>query len=167
MAAGSETSKDVVVRRADASDAGELARLRFAFRAEVGDRIVEDEGAFLLRCTRWMESRLESETRWQCWVAQRERHIVGHVWLQIVEKVPNPVDEPEEHAYITNMHVVESERGRGTGSLLLDAALRWCRLRGIDAAILWPSQRSRPFYERHGFAVREDLMQLVVTSRGP
>jgi hypothetical protein len=37
--------------------------------------------------------------------------------------------------------------------------LRVCLAEGLDAVILWPSARSRSLYERHGFAVRDDLFE--------
>ena len=40
----------------------------------------------------------------------------------------------------------------------MDAAMAWCRGNGIDSVILWPTSRSRSLYERHGFAVRGDLL---------
>jgi GNAT superfamily N-acetyltransferase len=95
-------------------------------------------------------------------VAERERELVGNLWAQLIEKIPNPAVEPERHAYVTNFYVREGERGRGTGSLLLSAALDWCRESDVHAVILWPTERSRSLYLRHGFAVREDLLELIV-----
>ena len=85
---------------------------------------------------------------------------MGHAWVQVIEKVPNPVAEPEWHAYITNCYVVPHARGRGLGSCLLKEVLAWCRASDVDAAVLWPSERSRSLYLRHGFAVRDDILEL-------
>ena len=35
-------------------------------------------------------------------------------------------------------------------------------MRDVHAIILWPTERSRPLYERNGFAVREDIMELII-----
>jgi hypothetical protein len=32
----------------------------------------------------------------------------------------------------------------------------------VHAIILWPTERSRSLYERQGFAVRDDMMELIV-----
>lgn len=150
------------IRAAGAADSTVLARLRYEFRAAFAPP-AEAEGAFVERCRRWMAERLEPGGGWRCWIAERGGEAVGHVWLQVIEKVPNPVEEPEAHAYITNMYVRERERGRGIGTELLTRALGWCRERGdIHAVILWPTERSRPLYERHGFGARENLMELVL-----
>jgi GNAT superfamily N-acetyltransferase len=94
---------------------------------------------------------------WRCWVAEREKTIVGHLWLHLIEKIPNPVDEAEWHAYITNVYVQESARG-GTGGALMDAALAWCEEKDVDYIILWPTERSRTLYGRKGFAVTDAIM---------
>jgi hypothetical protein len=30
---------------------------------------------------------------------------------------------------------------------------------GVDRLVLWPTPESRTLYERHGFAVRDDLLE--------
>ena len=149
------------IRLAIATDAPALAELRYTFRSSAG-AVSEGESEFVGRCRHWMEKRLREDGPWRCWVAERGHELVGNLWAQLVEKIPNPVGEPERHAYVTNFYVRECERGRGTGSLLLSAALDWCRESDVHAVILWPTERSRSLYLRHGFAVREDLLELIV-----
>jgi GNAT superfamily N-acetyltransferase len=151
----------VNIRLATEPDAHALAQLRYEFRSSVG-LVSEWESEFVGRCRRWMSERLREGGAWRCWVAERESELVGNLWAQLIEKIPNPVAEPERHAYVTNFYVREGERGRGTGSLLLAAALDWCRSSGVHAVILWPTERSRALYLRHGFAVREDLLELII-----
>jgi ribosomal protein S18 acetylase RimI-like enzyme len=85
--------------------------------------------------------------------------LVGAIWLQIIEKIPNPGAETENHGYISNLYVEPSRRGAGLGSMLIDACLRFCEKEAVDAVILWPTPRSRRLYERHGFDVREDILE--------
>lgn len=141
-----------------------LARLRYEFRTRdtPGD---ENKQAFLDRCEAWMRDRLAAQGAWYCRVAERDGTAVGNIWLNLIEKIPNPVAETEFHAYITNFYVLEDARGRGVGSRLLETTLEWCRQRSVHAVILWPSERSRSLYERHGFAVRDDLLELIVTEK--
>lgn len=112
-----------------------------------------------------MSGRLGGDNPWRCWIAEREGVAIGNIWLNLIEKIPNPAPEAEYHAYITNFYVLEKARGQGVGSRLLTAVLEWCKERKVHAAILWPSDRSRPLYERHGFAVREDLLELIITEK--
>jgi GNAT superfamily N-acetyltransferase len=148
------------IRTANAADAGALARLRYALRASTGVA-TEAEADFIKRCEVWMAEHLK-ERAWHCWVAEINEYLAGAVWLQLVEKIPNPRSEPEHHAYITNFYVEEQARGQGIGSKLLREVIEWCRTRDVHAIILWPTERSRTLYERHGFAVRDDLLELIV-----
>jgi GNAT superfamily N-acetyltransferase len=152
----------IEIRSATTADAQTLARLRYDFRTRnaPGD---EDEEAFINRCEKWMAERL-GDGAWFCWIAERNGEIAGSIWLNLIEKIPNPAPETEFHAYITNFYVLEELRGQGVGSRLLDASLSWCRERRIHAAILWPSKRSRTLYERNGFAVRDDLLELIINA---
>jgi len=148
------------IRVARATDAQVLARLRYALRASTG-RATEPEADFTTRCAIWMEDHLKTDA-WHCWVAEVNKEIIGAVWLQFVEKIPNPRAEAEHHAYITNFYIQQDARGRGIGSQLLRATLDWCKERDVHAVILWPTQRSRSLYERYGFAVRDDIMELII-----
>jgi GNAT superfamily N-acetyltransferase len=145
------------LRAAVPSDAEALARLRFAFRADL-EAPAEAEAAFLARCLPWMASRLASGP-WRSWVLEQSGELVGTVWLQLLEKLPNPAAEPEWHGYISSLFVRPEARGHRLGSRLLAAALAECDRRGCDAVLLWPTPRSRSLYQRHGFAVRDDLLE--------
>ena len=65
-------------------------------------------------------------------------------------KIPNPTAELERHAYISNVYVTPGARG-GIGTMLLSAALDAAKSEGVDSVVLWPSDRSRTLYLRHGF----------------
>lgn len=152
---------DVGLRVATAADAPMLAKFRYAFRTR---RIPaeENETEFVERCNVWMEQRLRENSSWRCWVAEQDHTPVGHLWAQLMEKIPNPSTEPEFHAYLTNFYVRGDARDLGIGSSLLTAALEWCKACEVHAVILWPTERSRSLYLRHGFAVRPDLLELLV-----
>jgi GNAT superfamily N-acetyltransferase len=155
----------LTVRAAGAADAAELARLRYEFRAAERPA-VEGREAFIARCAAWMRERLASGSGWHCIVAEKDGATVGHVWLQVVDKVPNPgANEPERHVYLTNLYVRPDARG-GPGSALLEAALAWCRERRADTVILWPSEQSRTLYARYGFAPSTDILALSLKASG-
>jgi GNAT superfamily N-acetyltransferase len=143
------------IRPAAPGDARRLAELRYEFRSPRSPN-TESRDEFVARCTDWMRARLASEV-WRCWVATRDGDIVGHVWLHLIEKIPNPVAETEWHGYITNMYVQEQQRG-GVGGALMDAALAWCQEKDVDSVILWPTQKSRTLYSRKGFSVNDAIM---------
>ncbi|HEX6967004.1 MAG TPA: GNAT family N-acetyltransferase [Gemmatimonadaceae bacterium] len=149
---------NITVRAACTSDAPRLARMRYDFRAQTHGA-GEPPDAFVQRCAAWMAERLGDGSPWRCWVAERGDELVGAIWVQVVEKIPNPASEPEEHAYISNFYVPESGRGSGIGSMLLTTVLAWCDARPVESVILWPSARSRPLYERFGFTAGHGILE--------
>ncbi len=154
------------IRLANTDDAADLARMRYEFRSALAPA-TESETSFRRRCESWMASRLARRDDWMCWVAaDGHGRIVGSIWLQIIEKLPNPVNEPERHGYITSLYVEENVRGAGVGGRLLSAALAACTRRECDSVILWPTVRSRTLYERHGFTAGNGLMELRLGKRG-
>lgn len=158
---GNVIGVEINIRFAIKADALQLSKFRYAFRSSTGSAS-ENEAEFVERCRPWMEERLREGSSWQCWVAELDGALVGHLWIQVIEKIPNPRDESEYFAYLTNFYVAEEARSRGIGSRLLSVALRWCEQRDIYAVILWPTERSRSLYMRHGFAAREDLLELRI-----
>ena len=148
------------LRRATRDDAATLARLRHEFRAPRAAN-VESNDAFLRRCQAWMATRLHAESSWRVWIAEAGDTTVGAVWLQIVEKLPNPAAESEWHGYVSNLFVRDAARNRGVGSLLLQAALDECARADVDTVFLWPTPRSRPLYARHGFRAADDTILVL------
>jgi GNAT superfamily N-acetyltransferase len=108
-----------------------------------------------------MKKRFRSgSSPWRCWVLDDGDQLLGHVCVQLFEKVPNPVNaEPELHAYVTNFYVIPEMRSQGFGKRLLDKALSWCRAQGTDAIILWATPGSRSLYRRCGFVEPADLFE--------
>src|SRR5215216_6343996 len=104
------TPPTLEVRRATLSDSEALARLRYEFRSSRAESI-ESEVEFVPRCAAWMSHRLASAESWRAWVIELDGSLVGNVWLELVEKLPNPSTEYERHGYITNFYVRSDHRG--------------------------------------------------------
>jgi GNAT superfamily N-acetyltransferase len=145
------------IRAATPVDARMLAELRWEFRAG-RDLAVEERQAFVDRCAAWMASELAG-TAWRAWVAHQSGRIVGQVWVNLIQKLPNPIDERERHLYLSNLYVQPAARG-GVGTALLETALEWAGDNGVDRVILWPSARSVGLYTRHQFRRDADVMEL-------
>jgi GNAT superfamily N-acetyltransferase len=148
----------IAIRAATIIDARVLAELRWEFRS-AQNPAVETHDAFVRRCAAWMRRELQEGREWMAWVAVHEHAIVGQAWLHTVGKIPNPVAEREQLAYLSNLYVKPSSRG-GTGTRLLEAVLDSCRANGIDRVVLWPSKRSVTLYLKHGFSRDGDVMEL-------
>ena len=151
----------VRIRLARSDDSLALAELRYRFRAET-EPATETKSQFLRRCTSWMKKRFRLDSSpWRCWVLDDGNQLLGHVCVQLFEKVPNPVnDEPELHAYVTNFYVVPEMRSQGLGKRLLNKAVSWCRAQGTDAIILWATPGSKSLYRRCGFVEPADVFEL-------
>jgi GNAT superfamily N-acetyltransferase len=160
------TSPDIRVRLAIPSDALALARLRYEFRASRRP-LVEEESAFVARCTSRMERVIADDEHWRAWVLDHAGTLVGNVWLQLIDKLPNPGAELERHGYLTSFYVRAALRGAGLGSRLLDALVAACGELGVDTVFLWPTDRSRPLYERRGFRVSANILSRALSGDGP
>jgi GNAT superfamily N-acetyltransferase len=147
------------LRLAGPADAPMLAGLRYEFRTGIAPDATPEAG-FHRRCAEWMAVQLRRADRWRCWIVEQAAgEPLGNVWVQWLEKLPNPIDEPELHAYVTNLYVRPAARNRGVGSALLDAVLAGCIERGCDSVFLWPTPRSRALYLRHGFSAESGVLE--------
>lgn len=150
----------VRIRLARLGDSRAMADLRYRFRTET-ESATETKSRFLRRCTSWMKKRFRSgSSPWRCWVLDDGKQLLGHVCVQLFEKVPNPVNEPELHAYVTNFYVVPEMRSHGLGKRLLKKALSWCRARGADGVILWATPGSKSLYRWCGLVEPSDIFEL-------
>src|SRR6266403_323180 len=149
------------IRVATSADWRALAEMRYRFRTVLGSP-AEPKSRFVRRCTSWMKKRYRAgSSPWRCWVLDDGKRLLGHVCVQLLEKIPNPLkDEPELHAYVTNFYVVPGMRDKGLGKRLLNKALSWCRSRGTDAVILWATLSSRSLYRRCGLVEPTDIFEL-------
>jgi len=147
------------IRVATSADYRALAEMRYRFRAEVGSP-TEPRSQFVRRCTSWMKKRFRvGSSAWRCWVVDDGDQLLGHVCVQLFEKMPNPVNEREVHAYLTNLYIVPEMRSQGLGRTLLNEALSWCRAQGTDAVILWATPESKSLYRRCGLIQSDDILQ--------
>lgn len=157
----------VRVRLATSGDWNALAEMRYRFRTELGSA-TESKSRFVRRCTSWMRKRFRARSNaWRCWVVDDGDQLLGHVCVQFFEKMPNPVNESEVHAYLTNFYVVPEVRSHGLGRRLLNKALSWCRAQGADAVILWATPGSRSLYRRCGLVEPADIFELRGGTRRP
>jgi GNAT superfamily N-acetyltransferase len=151
------TTATRLVRRATPDDAATLARFRFAFRSK-RHPVSEGEDDFLARCTPWMRARLGADSRWRVWLLEQAGTPIGNIWLQMIEKIPNPGAESELYGYISNFFVQPAHRNSGAGTMLLDAAIAECRRLHTGMVFLWPSDESRPLYLRNGFGAADAML---------
>ena len=149
------------IRQANDADSTELARLRWQSTIEDGRDIGEPFDTFVASFRTFVEAALGSGS-WAIWHVAHGRAVRGAVYVHEIIKVPRPNGSSRSFGYITAVYITPSVRNRGIGSRLLAAAVEWARTRGLESLILWPSERSVPFYERLGFAASADAMELAL-----
>ncbi|MEV0373634.1 GNAT family N-acetyltransferase [Streptomyces sp. NPDC050636] len=149
---------DFHVRQARAADAPVLARLRWEFKQEdhAGDPSAPVRS--MKEAEQWIRERLDSR-RWLAWVVESGGEICGHVFLHLIERVPEPYEDNTPVGYVTNFYVAPSQRNRGFGAALLDALRLHAQHHGMDTLIVWPSERSVPLYQRAGFQPPVELLE--------
>jgi GNAT superfamily N-acetyltransferase len=152
---------DCNVRRALPADAPSLAELRWAFKQEDEnfDETPHDTGRFVQQAESWIRDRL-IEGRWLAWVAETADMICGHVFLQLVERMPDPQGVDAPIGYVTNFYVTPGQRNRGIGTALLRALAEYAQTEAFNTLIVWPSERSAPLYQRADFHTPDELLEL-------
>lgn len=149
---------DFRVRQAAADDAPVLARLRWEFKQEDSEGGPVDPARSMEQAERWIRERLAGG-RWLAWVAESGGQVCGHVFLHLIERVPEPYEDNIPTGYVTNFYVAPSQRDRGFGAALLEALQAYARHQGMDTLIVWPSERSVPLYRRAGFQPSAELLE--------
>jgi GNAT superfamily N-acetyltransferase len=141
---------------ASTDDIPELARLRWELYAEQEGDPAETPDAYRAR---FAESALTSDA-WRSWVARDGDRLVAAMWVQTVPRVPVPGNTAGPIGYLTNVYVTPEHRNAGLGAQMLDRVKSWCGEQGYSLVIVWPTERSRPFYRRGGFDRPDEPLEL-------
>lgn len=146
----------VTVRQATPDDVEALAFLRFRFAEESnrrGDQSLED---FVTHFSAFLTEALATG-RWTGVVADDGGTIVGHAFLEIMDKLPVPGRPNRRMGYVTNMYVEPNLRNSGVGTEVLQKIIEVGREMSLESIVLWPTPRSVPFYRRAGFEATNAL----------
>jgi GNAT superfamily N-acetyltransferase len=93
-------------------------------------------------------------------VADIEGEVVGYLYAGIEPQ--NWKELREEAGFIHDVLVDEGRRGAGIAQALMEAAMDWCRSRGVPRVILWTAARNegaQRLFARAGF--RETMKELT------
>lgn len=146
----------VAIRSATIADASELGQVhveawRWAYRGVMPDDLLDSLRAES-RAKGW-EAMLggESDDRsYAAWVAEADGEIVGFA----SSSDARDGDVPERSVELQSIYLLEPYLGKGIGHALLEHVERQWRTAGYETAVLWvleSNDRSRTFYERHGW----------------
>ena len=158
-------SRAMKLRQHIASDLPSIAELRWLLTTDDGrapTRSIKDE--FIAN---YNERLADAERKGGTvhWVAVVEDNVIGVMTVRIVEKEFSATDETGAWGYLTNVYMLPEKRNQGLGTQLLKAAIKWSIEQRLELLIVWPSDRSKVFYRRAGFAGRDDPVQLVLSGR--
>jgi ribosomal protein S18 acetylase RimI-like enzyme len=93
--------------------------------------------------------------------AERDGRLVGYAVTRVHDGPSNTFDLGPRHAEVYTLSVADGERGRGIGTLLLDAVDRELERRGIAhliIAVTAGNDAARRLYERRGFVPAETVL---------
>ncbi|MCB5167394.1 GNAT family N-acetyltransferase [Streptomyces bambusae] len=68
----------------------------------------------------------------------------GHVFLCLVERMPEPHGDNNPVGCVANFFVMPSQRNKGAGSALLEALKQHSRSAGLEGLIVWPDPGPGP-----------------------
>lgn len=144
------------IRECQPSDAAELARLRVEFLLEVGQ---PSHVGFVDVLEQWFRDALATP-RVRAWVAERDGRIVGTAAANPFERIPNGRNPVGRGWYVINVYVLQEARGQGVAGALMRALQQAATAEGVPILELHASDHGRPLYERLGWTVPPDFMEL-------
>ncbi|WP_442600687.1 GNAT family N-acetyltransferase [Paenibacillus sp. KN14-4R] len=152
----------MLIRLADENDIDQLIKMRWDFTFEFSTVLEEEDEVyeeFYSECKQFLTSALKSKN-WFVWVADVDGRIVSHVYLELVQKVPRPGRITNPYVYMTNVYTIPEQRGRGIGSNMFQKIEEWAKFQMYEFIIVWPSEWSTEFYERNGYKLCKEPMEL-------
>ena len=144
------------IRECLPADAAELARLRVEFLREVGQPL---HAGFVDVLERWFGDALATP-RVRVWVAERDGRIVGTAAANPFERIPNGHNPVGRGWYVINVYVLAEARGQGVAEALMRALQQAAADEGVPVLELHATDQGRAVYERLGWTVPPDFMEL-------
>ncbi|MFG2105381.1 GNAT family N-acetyltransferase [Micromonospora chersina] len=144
------------ISQANADDVADLARLLWldTRNDEPGQLSID---AFAVELAEWWAARQDSHLAFVARLLRPE--IVGMAWVALVPRVPRPGATSRLSADIQSVFVKPSQRGRGIGSALVEAASQHATHLGALHVTVRSGRKAVPVYERLGFESSRQLLQ--------
>ncbi|MBW7452841.1 GNAT family N-acetyltransferase [Paenibacillus sepulcri] len=148
-----------IVRLATLDDVDELVQMRWEFSEDEHSKGIASFEGFHMICSEFLIKAIKGGD-WYIWVAEVEKNIVSHMYLQLIHKVPKPGKSPDPYfGYVTNVYTRPLFRSQGIGTKIHIAMEQWSKENSVEFLILWPNSESVPFYSRNGFFRCEEAME--------
>ncbi|GHU76876.1 N-acetyltransferase [Clostridia bacterium] len=138
-------------RKATVSDAGELARLRSIFLAEVDNIQSEHERSLLEKANLAYFTTALLDGSFVAWLAIDKDEIVATSGLSFSLVPPSVKNIDGKVAYIMNMYTSPNYRRQGIAAGLFSRIVEEAKLLGYRKLTLNATDSGRPLYEKYGF----------------
>lgn len=149
-----------VYRIAGSADAAALAELRWDFRREnARTPPVHSKDEFLQACSTFFAEGIKRRD-WVHWAAESDGMLIACISVYVLVKIPKPDALHDAFGYVTNVYTRPAYRNRRIGSHLMERVVEWAKEQNLEELIVWPSERSIPFYERAGFVEDVEALRL-------
>ncbi len=159
---------DVRIRPARLDDADAFADQRLHLFASQGDLSRGADLPSLRQETRAAFLHALAEDVCAAWLAVQGNHrIVGSAALVFAPRLPSLRNPTRTEAWLAHLFVEPDARRRGIGTALLHAALHESRRRGFVRLRLHATGDGRALYERFGFRLRTNDMELELAPACP
>jgi ribosomal protein S18 acetylase RimI-like enzyme len=152
-------AEEIVVRRAGIADLATVVELRIALLKEhaanpLYRNLRPDASA---RARRLFAAQLRSPNE-VIFLAEQQNSVVGI--LRCMHASSLPLLSPSAHGYISSVYVRPAARRHGVLHALLDAAMRWCKARGLTEIRLHTAAENdvaNAAWQALGFEIAEHL----------
>jgi GNAT superfamily N-acetyltransferase len=114
---------------------------------------------------RWARTKLKKHQFFGWIVEDPKKGVVGGgcVWLQTIQ--PRPHRTATLQPYLLSMYTEPEYRGLGVASMVVNAAIEWCKKNHYERLMLHASEMGRGVYRRLGFK-RTWEMRLDLATHG-
>lgn len=149
-------------RIATEDDVAVLAKMRWDFRLEENPATpLYDQATFLHACSTFLRQGLATG-QWTYWIAVQAEMIVAQIFVQRIAKIPKPNRLEDAFGYVTNVYTRPAFRNLGIGSQLMAQVIQWALAQELENLVVWPSERSVPYYQRAGFVGNTEAMEMSI-----
>ncbi|SFM36202.1 Acetyltransferase (GNAT) domain-containing protein [Paenibacillus sp. 1_12] len=148
----------MLIRNAVFKDIAELIKMRWDFSFESKKEELSIYNDFFEECRVFFEEIIEGD-KWHIWVAEDEGKLVSHIFLQVIDTIPRPGRKKLPFGYITNVYTIPDYRNKGIGGMIIEDVNKWAQNNNMELLIVWPSDKSINFYDRHEFKPSKEILE--------
>lgn len=154
----------ITYRKATIADLDELVRLRIEFLKEVqpADTRQYHEEELKTSLRNYLSKSIQND-EFVAWLALYNNEVVATSGLCFFQIIPGFTLINGKIAYILNIYTLPNWRGKGVGKQTFNHILQEATNRGYKRISLHATDEGRPIYEKFGFQLTGDEMELRIS----